>query len=82
MVFLSQQELERLVGTEYERLRAAWFPTLKPSWLRKEVWLNSQQPAALSFVWDDLNVHCGYLFKENRLVIAADHGWLNLGNDL
>lgn len=65
MAGMSQEELEQLVRDEYTRLRAVWFPTEKPDWLPAQVWPNSQQPAVLSFVWDDPTAHCGYVFNEN-----------------
>lgn len=82
MAGLSQEELEQLVRDEYARLRAAWFPAEKPVWLPADLWPNSQQPAILSFVWDDPDAHCGYVFRSNGLIIAAEQGWLQMGKDL
>jgi len=82
MAGMSQEELEQLVRDEYARLRAAWFPDEKPGWLPAQVWPNSQQPAVLSFVWDDPNAHCVYVFQNNSLIIAAEEGWLQMGKDL
>ena len=79
---MSQHELELLVRDEYAHLRGAWFPDEKPAWLPAEVWPNVQEPAVLSFVWDDPTAHCGYVFKDNSLIIAADDGWLQVGKDL
>ena len=78
---LSEEEFEQLVRDEYARLRAAWFPAEKPDWLQEPAWQNSRQPAELSFVWNDLTANCAYASKENRLIIAAEEGWLHLCKD-
>lgn len=82
MVGMSQEELEFLARVEYARLRAAWFPAERPAWLPAQAWPKAQQPAVLSFVWNDPTAHCGYVHKDNSLIIAAEEGWLQLGRDL
>ncbi len=79
---MSMEELESLVRVEYERLREAWFPAEKPDGLSEQAWTNAQKQAALSFVWNDNAAHCGYVNKDNRLIIAAEESWLDLARDL
>ena len=78
----TREEFEQMVREEYTRLRAAWFPTQKPDWLSAQLWQDSQQPAVLSFIWDDEAADCGYVNRDNRLIMAIDEGWLELSPDL
>jgi hypothetical protein len=82
MAGMSQEDLEQLVRDEYARLRPEWFPAEKPAYLPDQVWADSQLPANLSFIWDDMNAQCGYKFADNSLVIAAEEGWLYMAPDL
>ena len=81
MASMSQEDFEAMVKAEYARLRAAWFPAAKPDYLSAQVWEKSQQPADLSFAWDNA-ADCGYIYAKNSLIIAAEQGWLEMGPDL
>jgi hypothetical protein len=79
---MSQEDLDRLVRDEYDRLRAMWFPTDKPAWLTTAQWVACQQPVNLIFAWNDPTANCGYNNNADQLIIAAEEGWLYLGSDL
>jgi len=80
---MTHAELEEMVCNEYARLRAAWFPAERPACHHPEHhWPICQQAADLVFAWDDASANCGYIYRDNRLIIAAEVGWLYMGKDL